>query len=200
MKIYFTVVRGLTIVFIGICSLPSAAAAYQTIGQTATLHSGTAALYTITYRFGFLDRAVYLPIATSRNLQFGTTSDNLGYTLLTKNSSPTDVGTMAGLVLSHASIKNGLYYVPAGTTADFTLAATLIVPSGQKAADYAVTVSALPFYLVTKDGQTLRSELNPHELKLYTTPKASVKVLDQKSNPNITVTGVTYSISSSNTK
>lgn len=176
---------------------PTSTHAYFTSEQTAALYSPTTAIYTITYRFGFLNREAYLPIATERDLAFGTTSDDLGYTLLTRAGSSTPVGSLTGLVVSNATIKDGMYYLPKGKAADFTLIAVLTVPAGENAADYALQVSSLPFYMVD-NGTKIKARLNPSELQYYTTPRAKLSVTQKSTNPNVTVTGVTYTLSSKN--
>lgn len=196
MKNFFT----LCLVAVGAASLlmsPNTSFAYKTTGQTAALYSSTTALYTITYRFGFLNREAYLPIATTRDLAFGSSSDNLGYQLVARTGSSTTAGMMAGLVLSNATIKNGMYYLPAGKAADFTLVAALTLPSNQSAADYALLVSALPFYMID-DGKTVRAQLNPSELQYYITPRAKVTAKAVTNNHNIQVSGITYTLSSTN--
>lgn len=185
------------VVTAGLLGVATPSQAYLTTGQTATTYSSTTALYTITYRFGFLNREAYLPIATTRDLQFGTTSDDLGYTLLTRSGSSTSVGKLTALVLSNATIKNGRYYLPAGKSGTFTLVAALTLPNGMAASDYALRVSSLPFVMID-DKKTYRAQLNPSELQYYTTPRAKISIKTTTIKSPVTVTGVTYSLSSKN--
>ncbi len=168
--------------------IPGVSQAYLTTAQSAKRFSDTTALFTVTYRFGFLNREAYLPISAVRNLAFSTTSDAVGYTLLDGAATNTPVGTMNGLVLSSAEIRDGMYYLPAGKAADFTLVAALTTGTTTKEADYALTISSLPFYMIDDRTKT-RGRLNPSELQYYTTPEVE---LNSTTSTTVRVTGISY--------
>ena len=113
---------------------PSVSQAYLTTAQSAVdLGNGTA-LFTVTYKFGFLNREVYMPIAAKRNKEFDDNGTDAGYSILFKGKSEATAttsiltsstatatlnytvlpGKSKAMVLSDAKIKDGRYYLPKG--------------------------------------------------------------------------------------
>ena len=123
MKIFLSVFCSSFLCFVLLA--PQSSQAYLTTAQSAKAVSSTTALFTITYHFGFLTRELYMPIIAKRDLIGTTTSSEAAFTLLDHKGATTTIGLMNGIVLSTATIKDGQYYLPAGTSADFTLVARL---------------------------------------------------------------------------
>lgn len=150
--------------------LPQNSSAYETTKQSATLLNDHTILYTITYRFGFLNREVYMPIGAVRGLENGSSSPYVGYDILSKGIT-TDAGNAGALVLSKAEIKNNQYFLPEGKAGDFTLVAILSLPKDgsldQK--NTVLKMNHLPFIMV-KDKDMGRTFLNEREMEPYITP------------------------------
>jgi hypothetical protein len=167
MKTFFAcVLLGITLVSL----YPSTTFAYRTTNQSARTYAENTALYTITYRFGFLNREVYLPITTLRGKS--TTSTMIGYDVLS-SSTKSSAGVAHALVLSNAEIRDGMYYLPKGAVADFTFVSALSLPAGQSVADYAIRLNAVPFITVD-DGERVNGAVQSPELDLYVTPPAKM--------------------------
>lgn len=150
--------------------LPQNSSAYETTKQSATLLNDNTILYTITYRFGFLNREVYMPIGAVRGLENGTSSPYVGYDILT-NGQATTSGKVGALVLGAADIKNNQYFLPEGKVADFTLVAILNLPKDGSLdkKNTVLKMDHLPFIMV-KDKEAGRTFLNEREMKPYITP------------------------------
>ncbi|MBP9836456.1 MAG: hypothetical protein ABL927_07950 [Bdellovibrionales bacterium] len=150
--------------------LPQNSSAYETIKQTATLLNDHTILYTITYRFGFLNRQTYLPIGAVRGLENGSIMPYVGYDILT-DGQVTASGKVGALVLSKAEIKNNQYFLPEGKAADLTLVAILELPKDGSLdpKNTVLKMNHLPFVMV-KDKEAGRTFLNEREMKPYITP------------------------------
>ncbi len=171
MKIFLS---GLCTSFLFIVLLvPQSSQAYLTTSQSGQALSTTTALFTITYRFGFLNRELYMPILAQRDSGGAATSADVQFKLLNQKGATTSIGHMNGLVLSNATIKNGQYYLPPGKAADFTFVAALTVPTSTSSADYAIQMTSLPFTMIA-DGATVAGRLNPSELQYYVTPEVEL--------------------------
>jgi len=165
----------LTILMGMLLALPSERAnAYFTTAQTAISATEQTALYTITYRFGLKNDDLYMPIIATRGLSHGSNQYALGYEILEESKAPTTTGISAGIVLSNAKIENGMYKVPKGRSASFTLFVIYSVEKLEEETDYALHVQELPFYV--GDNKDAR-KLNPSELQYYVSPEAEL-------NPN----------------
>jgi len=154
--------------------LPTNADAYATTKQTAVRLSDHSALFTITYRFGFLNRELKMPIGVQRGA-FEPASPYAHVALLADSEDVSNLGTVAGIVLTDdedVTVVDDEYYLPAGEAAEFTLVAlvTLPDPLPEGDLDLALNVSHLPFTMI-KDGTPISARLNPSELQYYTTPE-----------------------------
>lgn len=151
--------------------LPQSSSAYETTKQSALRINDNTILYTITYRFGFLNREVYMPIGAVRGLENDSPSPYLGYDIL-DNGKATSTGKTSALVLSNASIKNNQYFLPEGKAADFTLVTIVTLPKemSEEGKNMALKINHLPFIMV-KDKSAGRTYLNERELEPYISPK-----------------------------
>lgn len=146
-----------------------AAEAYVTTKQTAQTFGPDTELFTITYHFGAAKYDFYLPIMAERNTK-DTSNKTLGYTIINNGTgSSTTIGSTTALVLSHTEIRNGRYFVPAGTSTDFTLVAIWHKPPHTSAIPYQLLVTSLPFTM-NVSGTLYENHLNPSELQYYITP------------------------------
>lgn len=173
---------------------PSVSQAYLTTAQSAVdLGNGTA-LFTVTYKFGFLNREVYMPILAKRNKEFTDTGTNAGYSILfnDKNeakatSSKVNIedanvtlnytvlpGKARAMVLSTAEIKDGRYYLPKGKVGTFTLIALVDMSKSTIKDDISLLMTSLPFTMLDK-GKIIEARLNPSELQYYKTPEVTLK-------------------------
>ncbi len=141
--------------------------AYFTTKQTVRAFGPDTELFTITYHFGARDRDFYLPITALRDAVG--TNKTLGYTILDGAGTTTTIGSTTALVLSRAAIKDGRYFVPAGSSTDFTLVTVWQRPVHTSPIPYRMLVTALPFTMNIK-GTTYENHLNPSELQYYITP------------------------------
>ncbi len=154
---------------------PAAAEAYFTTAQSATKITADTTLFTVTYKFGFLNRELYMPIVTERGLQATSTKFSVGYDLLSEDDEVLNIGSMAAIVLADdedIQIKNGQYYLPQGKSAEFTFIALVTTPAGETT-DASLLITHLPFIMV-KAGEEVPARLNPSEMQYYRTPEVEL--------------------------
>lgn len=153
--------------------LPQGASAYETTNQTALRISDNTTLYTITYKFGFLNRETHMPIGVVRGLENSSSSSYVGYDILNQDQVYKE-GKVNALVLSSTKIKDNQYYLPEGKAGYFTLVALVTVPNESlvKEEDLSLKINHLPFTMVkTESGKKTKVYLSENELKDYATPK-----------------------------
>ncbi len=152
------------------------AEAVGTLAQSATRLTKDIVLYQVSYELGFKKYEVRAPIGAMRNLQVGSTSPYLGYTILNDSETLTDIGKSAGLVLSGATIDGADYIIPKGSAATFTLVTLLSLPEAiGEDLDLALQVTALPFTMIG-DTVTIDGHLNASELQYFITPEVDVDI------------------------
>jgi len=153
---------------------PNVSQAYLSTAKSAARLTPDTVLFTVKYKFGFLNRELYMPIGAVRGLSATDKSPYLGYTIFDKDHATTSIGSSVGLVLTSdedIEIKNGQYYLPKSKGAEFTFITLLTIPTEQRATDLdlSLQVTRLPFTLI-EDGEALNARLNPSELQYYLTP------------------------------
>ncbi len=159
-----------TLIFVGIvmlsCAfLPAEGEAYFTTDQDAFTVNGKTGVYTIEFAFGHDKHDIYIP---AKALHGSTAVRNaLSYELVDKNGGLAS-GTAVGIVLSSLPVRDGMYRIPKGKAARFTLLVLYTPPMND--GDYRAQVTSLPF---TFDGAT-KLQLNPSELQYYTTDYLSL--------------------------
>ena len=154
--------------------LPNLSLAYFTTSQSATRLTENTVLYTVTYRFGFAERELYMPIMAVRGIQAPTSSPFMGYQIMNNDDTVSTIGVSNSIVLSKdkdVQIKSGQYYLPPQKSAEFTLVTLLTIPPEQKTEDLdlSLLVTNLPFTMVD-NGTPIPAHLNPSELQYYHTP------------------------------
>ena len=190
MKSYLVGMLSVLAIFV----VPSVSQAYSTTAQSAIDLGNNKALFTITYKFGFLNREAYLPILASRNKNFEASGPNAGYAVLfngkteAKAASSTmqtnDVnlklnysilpGKAKAIVLSDAQIKDGRYFLPKGKSGTFTLVAIVDMSTIANKDDMSLLMTSLPFTMID-NGKRMEAQLNPSELQYYKTPELDLK-------------------------
>ena len=149
------------------CIFTGISEAYTTTGQFAYSPNGHMGIYMTEFTFGHGDHDVYIPVLALRDQTIR--EDALSYTVTDEDGGIAE-GTIAGIVASRATYKNGFYVVPRGTRETFTLL-TIFTPKSETSANYQTAVTHLPFNF---DGsQSLK--LNPSELQYYVTPLLELK-------------------------
>lgn len=174
--------------------VPSTTQAYSVTKTSATDLGNGYALFTVTYKFGFLNRDLYMPVLANRNTKFTETGSNVNYSILfdgqtkatattsTMNNSDLSVnlnysilpGKAKAIVLSKAVIKDNQYYVPRGTSETFTLIALVDMRSSTIKNNLSLQMTSLPFTLV-ETKKKIEARLKEAELASYKTSAVSLK-------------------------
>lgn len=174
--------------------VPSTTQAYSVTNTTATDLGNGYALFTVTYKFGFLNRDLYMPVLANRNAKFTETGSNVNYSILfdgqTKAIATTSAlnnndlsvnfnysilpGKAKAIVLSNAAIKDNQYYVPQGKSETFTLIALVDMRSSTIKDDISLQMTSLPFTLVAGRKQT-EARLKEAELASYKTSPVTLQ-------------------------
>lgn len=173
--------------------IPNSSFAYFTTDQKATRLTAETFLYTVTYKFGFEKRELYMPIMAVRGLGFSTSSPLVGYQIMNGNKAISNLGVSNSIVLTKNKdvvIKDNQYYLPSQKVAEFTLVTLLTIPKELQTEnlDLSMLVTNLPFTMI-QDGTPIKAQLNPSELQYYRTP-----VIDLGNNGTI-VAGSTHTLS-----
>jgi hypothetical protein len=170
---------------------PNASNAYFTTNQEAVWLSDNQALFTISYQFGFLNRELFMPIGAERSVGPADKTPYIGYELLL-NGEKTNLGKTAGLVLStdeDVVYQSAEYYTPEGRSAIYTLYviadfSDTTLPSDAK---LSLSLTHLPFTMITREKETVSAYLNPTELIKYRTPDITTSNLPGSNIQNIQI-------------
>lgn len=165
-------------IFLVTLIIPNFSNAYFTTSQSATKITDHTILYTVTYRFGFEDRELYMPIMAKRGLEFDSQDFALGYDIF-NNQTVTTIGKTNALVLTDndkIKIKDGQYYLAPSQVAQFTLVTLLTIPKDIEKSNLSLLVTHLPFTMIKADNNVINTKLNPSELQYYQTP--AIKISD----------------------
>ncbi|MCD5381740.1 MAG: hypothetical protein LR017_00310 [Candidatus Pacebacteria bacterium] len=147
---------GFFTLFCAVCILmPLSSHGYKITDQTAFTLDNTAGIYLITFKLGHGNHDIYVPITA--------TTEDRGNTALTYALYGTDDTTIDGdttsMVISNATIENGMYKVPAGTKKTFTLFTVFTPHTIAVDGQYRLAVTHLPFSF----NETTQLQLNPSE-------------------------------------
>lgn len=144
------------------------AQAYFTTSQSATPLDNHTGLFLIEYSFGVPGHALHLPVS-ARNTG-DASRDAVSFSMLDDQGERVD-GKIASIVFSNATLeRNGMYFVPKNVAKKFTLAVVFTPTTPNPSEKYRLQVTHLPFDF---DG-TQQLQLNPSELKYYTTKLISL--------------------------
>lgn len=143
---------------------------YSTTNQEVVAFTETTTLYTITYAFGHGNHDLHLPILATNNTDEREKNDRVVYSITDADGNKAP-GTMSSIVLGNVPVKDGMYVIPKGKKATFTLLVLYTHPSPLGNETYDLQVNSLPFSF---DG-TKQLGLNQGELKYYTTIRASIE-------------------------
>jgi len=149
--------------------------AYRVIDQNALQLNERTVLYTITFGLGFKKYETSVPVLAVRDDGDEMNRGAIAYELFKENGEIIDSGEVHAIVLSNAEIDSGMYRVPHGESARFTLAALVTLPETEVHSEYdlALSVSYLPFDMTVIDGVTIQGKLNDSELQYYRAPLGS---------------------------
>ncbi len=142
--------------------------AYFTTAQSAETLTG-GALFTIDYSFGMAKHDVYLPFH-AHNQSIAPSTDAISYSVLDEDGTPV-AGKVSAIVLSNATLgADAMYKAKKGGAKKFTLAVVFVPEIKDAEKTYRLQVTNLPFNF---DG-TQQLQLNPSELKYYTTKSIEI--------------------------
>lgn len=141
---------------------PVSSHAYLTTDQNAFTLDDKMGIFLIDFSFGHQDHDVHIPVQAKFTAQ--KTTNSLSYSLY-DDEDETAIGTATGIVLSNAPYKNGVYVVPAGSNASFTLFVAFSKGEKETESQFRAEVTNLPFSF----SGTQQLQLNPSELKYYIT-------------------------------
>ncbi len=145
-------------------SLTHTTHAYFTTAQSAFSLGNGSGLFLIDYKFGMEKREVYMPISAVMS-QTVTSSTSVSYIILDSEGNEV-AGKASAIVLSSTSITDDLIYKISKTqVGKFTLM-VVFTPTEKKVGEtYRLLVTYLPFNF----DRAQQLQLNPSELKYYTT-------------------------------
>jgi hypothetical protein len=138
--------------------------AYFTTGQKVVPLENGASLFVIDYKFGHEKHEIQLPImATTSSLK---ATNTVSYEIIDKDGHIIP-GKVSAIALSNARLgEDKMYSIPKNTAKKFTLIAVFIPTDRSAEDDHRLQVTHLPFNFDRKQ----QLQLNPSELKYYTTP------------------------------
>ncbi len=136
--------------------------AYFTTSQKTIELDNGAALFLVDYEFGHKNHEIQMPFKIINADSKAT--DTLSFAIVDKDNGKIP-GKASAIIVSNTPLKKGLYSIPAGLQKKFTLI-VVFTPSASTTEDYRLQVTNLPFNF---DGKQ-QLQLNPSELKYYTTP------------------------------
>lgn len=191
MKLYLC---SFALLVLGALVIPTSSQAYSVTNSTATDLGNGYALFTVTYKFGFLNREMYMPIEANRNTKYTEKGSDVGYSILfngqTEAKATTSVmnnndlsfslnynvlpGKAKAIVLSEAEIKDDRYYLPKGKSETFTLIALVDMRNSTMKKDISLQMTSLPFTMVDGKKQT-GARLKASELESYKTSEITLK-------------------------
>ncbi len=129
-------------VLCGVLLVPSGSQA-----ATIVAVNDNTALFTIHFDFIAGDEAYQIPVGALRGLAFNENKNFVGYRVVSGDT-PVMVETKTNaVVLSEQEIKDGMYQIPAGERASFTLVGLFEVPETTSTDSYFVELMSLPHFI-----------------------------------------------------
>ncbi len=153
--------------------IPGNSSAFQTTAQKAVRLNDTTVLYSIDFEFTFLNRDVRVPIGAVRNLPHGNSQQYIGYSFKAGEKTSDMFGKSYAIVLSDEKVADGMYAVPRGKKAKFTLL-TLLKVSPNERAEYkqnelALKITSFPLILIDEEQASVYQH-SVAALEQYLTP------------------------------
>lgn len=167
---YIFLVLGLVLFFF----LPYTSSAYTTTAQKAVALDEHHALLLIEYVFGHETQVFAMPGVVQRDLAHNATQDTLGYSIIKNGREVDATSKTTAAILSSARHKDGMYETKKGIASRFILAVLLETEENAYEADYALSVTHLPFVATLQDGTKENRSLNRTELDYYITKEAEL--------------------------
>jgi hypothetical protein len=154
--------------FLALVILPLPSSAYFTTAQHALIANDTTALFLIEFTFGHGKYDVSIPIRALRGVQNAVGTVRFEVVDDEKENAQ---GTVNSVILSRASVREGMYVIPRGETATFTLVVFYTRAPEETERTFKAQVTHLPFVF----GSSQRLSLNPSELESYRTQFITLK-------------------------
>lgn len=145
-------------------------AAYDTTAQKATRLTDDYVLFSISYDFGFLNRATLIPFIGYENVAPGAPNIKsvVSYSIETESGKPVDVMSGGFVTQAVTNDKKGVYYyLPYGKKNEYTLNVIAKIPKG--AAKHRLAITSLPYVLEDLDGNLDVSGADTTKLATYVT-------------------------------
>lgn len=139
--------------------------AYDTTSQKEVRLTDEYVLFTISYDFGFLNRATLIPYIAS-----GATSTKPIVTYAIEDAAGKQVNVASGGFVTQVvqnTSKDGFYYLPYGKKNEYTLNVIAQIPKGS--AGHRLVVTGLPYILEDVDGTLTRGDAESGKLVEYKT-------------------------------
>tara|TARA_B100000508_G_scaffold91716_1_gene71539 strand:- start:3639 stop:4202 length:564 start_codon:yes stop_codon:yes gene_type:complete len=160
--------KSMKLAFLTLCGLillPHVAGAYEVTDSKAMQLDDNTYLFTISYKFGFLNRDMATPVLAARNSDV---TDKVGYEIEV-NDAPAS-GIVGAVVLTNdedVSEQNSQYVLPEKKNAEFTLVG--IVRTASDVEKAVMKITNLPF-LIHNNEEVEQSEVTEDELLEYRSP------------------------------
>lgn len=156
----------------GLLFLPNLASAYEVTDTNAVRLNDDTVLFSITYKFGFLNReSLYPIIANQGNSE---SPEMLDYEV--RGGGEAFEAFAPAVVLSDdedVEVRDGMYYLPEGKNAEFTLIGLLALDESDPREVLQLVINRLP-YTTLNDGEMAHSEVLPEELPDYRSPQITL--------------------------
>ncbi len=141
------------------------ASAYEVATTTAYRLNDSYVLYTVSFKMGFLNRILALPITTNNtNNPLG---DELNFVLEDGSGEKKDFKTHQVLLASKAILKDKKYYLPMGKNDIFTFVLVAEIPKDK--IEYALRVTKLPYLTIDKDKKVRLALIDENSLESFVT-------------------------------
>lgn len=162
-------------VLCGLLVSPGLAAAYEVTDSNVTRLSDDTVLFSVTYRFGFLNREMLMPLAT----QYGTaeTSDRVSYTISAGGETLATPYAPAIVLTSDedVTLRDGQYHLPEGRNAEFTFYSFLRLEEDTPTNGLHAEITHLPYTMINVDKDSMSSgAVLPTEISDYRTPSLTL--------------------------
>lgn len=156
----------------GVLLFPSLAGAYEVTESNAVKLSDDTVLFSITYKFGFLNRESLYPIRA----QQGEADSPRTLDFQVRSAGEIVSTPVSAVVLTEdpdVSVRDGMYHLDEGENAEFTLIGLLRLTDDTPRSALELTIERLP-YVTINDNTTATGEVRASELPDYRTPQITI--------------------------
>jgi len=154
-----------TLAFVAILILsPITSHAYGTSEQSAVRLSDTHVLFSITYKLGFINRASSLPLIANTS-----SSKDLSFTIIDNDNNETMIKTHSIILADKSKLKNKRYFLPEGSSSDFTLIVVAEIPVDDTK-KHKLQITNLPFITIDQGNAVKLGKVDKNTLSEFVTP------------------------------